>query len=110
MTIIRFDSFQLIHQCLDAVKAYFFVKFISKLKVLRRQVCVAIAQIIQYVAEMGAISVDKVSTILIFLCIVSSAEHGSEHRVRVFAQCLQGGFEVLATNGETHYFREFLFY
>ena len=61
------------------VEADFLIQFIDNLLVVERDVCVAISQVVQDVAEMSAVPINEIAPILVFAHVVTTGEHYREH-------------------------------
>ena len=63
----------------NVVKSDLFIEFIYHMLVVERDVRVSIAQVIQDVAEVSSVTVDKVAPVLIFAYVVSAGKHDGKH-------------------------------
>ena len=89
---------ELTYQRFNTVEANLFVEFIDELLIVNWHIGVSISQIVENVAEVGPISVDKVPAILVCGHIVSSRKHDGQHRRWITAQSVNRGLKVLATD------------
>ena len=63
----------------NVVKSDLFIEFIYHMLVVERDVRVSIAQVIQDVAEVSSVTVDKVAPVLIFAYVMSTRKHDGKH-------------------------------
>lgn len=63
----------------NVVKSDLLEQLIDNLLVVEWDVRVAVAQVIQNVAEMSSVTVDKVAPVLIFTDIMSARKHDGKH-------------------------------
>ena len=91
-----------LQQMINMIKLYLLKELINYLLIVNWNESAAIAQIIQNVPEMCAVSVDEVSAIFILKDVMASRKHSGEHGVRVASQRLYAGLEVHTADAESH--------